>query len=165
MKVFFKILSFERQEDCKVANFTDKFDEKAIVVTTWDKIIPGLRYNCKLDCKYSDLGGKREYKMISFKVWYDDIKVVTGENIIQVTLDNKPVPALDFDCINSTDVEEKVRSLKEYFKEKTFQLSTMGDIGEFIDFYRECCENLYGRYKKDLMKGGNKKGFGKTIMI
>jgi hypothetical protein len=151
-KYFFKMLSFERQEKCKIAKFTDKFGEEAIVITTWDKVIPGLRYNCKLSCKHSDLGGEREYKMISFKIWYDNIQVITGEGIIQVTLDDKVVPELDFDCIKSTNVEESVQSLREYFKEKTFQLSTVKDRERFVELYRKSCEHLYNRYKKNMIK-------------
>lgn len=158
-KCFFKMLSFERQtEKIKMAEFTDKFGENAVVITTWDRIIPRLRYNCKLSCKFSDNGdGQREYKMLSCKVWYDDLQVITGESIIQVTLDNKVVPELDFDCIECTDVEEKVNSLKEYFKEKTFQLSNMQDIENFVDFYKKSCEHLYEKYRKDLIKGSKKK--------
>lgn len=176
--IFFKVLSFERYDKYKVAQFIDKFGQSAVVITDWDRVIPGLRYNCKLLCKYKevevdsgiegyinwDVEKIRQYKMVNCKVWYDDLQIITGDNIVQIKLDNKVVPELDFDCINCTDVDQKVQDLQEYFKEKTFQLSTMKDIEKFVDFYKECCNALYEKYKKDQMKGSKKYVCKETIV-
>lgn len=160
--VFFKCLSFERidgetsfkQNAEKVAYFVDKFENDARVVTTWNGVIPGLRYSCMLSKESKEVkdGDFKEnfYKLLKFRIWADKLKVVNSDNSVQITLEGKTVDSLTFDLKETTDVDQKVEDLREYFKEKTFQLSTKEEIDKFIGIYRNACQSLYKGYKKQV---------------
>lgn len=159
---FFKMLSFERIENGKVAYFDDKFGKSSKVITTFNAIIPGLRYSCKLSKRFVLEGNEdgtetRVYKMYTFRVWIDDIQVLTEEEFVKVLLEGKEVEALTFGYGFSLNVEERVEELNVYFKHKTFQLSSGKDIEKFISVYRESCESIAGKDKKILKREKKKK--------
>jgi len=149
-KCFYKMLTFVRDGKVKKAYFDDKRGNKAVVETTWNGVIPGLRYNCKLL-----VGGKLNdnkeyvYKMMSFKVWRDKLEVYQIGGIVEVLLDDETVEALTFDSNKNVDFESFVEDLKTYFKEKTFQLRNKDEITAFINDYESRCRALYkGEVKK-----------------
>lgn len=144
---FFKVLSFDRAEKCKVAEFEDKFGNRSKVVTTFNAIIPGLRYSCKLGKRYQeevqeDGTSIRVYKLFTFRVWIDDVQVLTEGDLVKIMLENKEVEALTFGYGFSLSVDDRVKELRDYFKHKTFQLSSGKDIDKFVSVYKDACENL-----------------------
>lgn len=156
--VFFKQLVFERSNEPeifgKVAYFQDKDDRKSLVITEWHRVLPGFRYSCKLEVPGSEQwDGTVVYNMVYCRMWVDDIQVVSGEGVVNVTLDNEVVPELSFGLGSSMDVDGMVKDLKEYFRERTFQLMNKEDIEKFISVYRTSCERVYSVISKQMKKG------------
>lgn len=162
-RFFFQVLTFQRydkENPEKTAKFVDKFGAESYVQTSFGGIVPGLRYSCKLLAKpefvEDKITGSKIYKMLSYRLWLDDLMVVTEEDKITVLLDNKEVENLTFGFGYSLDVEEKVDDLKEYFKKKVWQLEKP-DIESFVEVYKRACEKIERRFsdrtiKKKLMK-------------
>lgn len=146
-KVFHKQLVFTREPNTqdKVATFVDKKGNNAKVITAWGRVIPGLRYSCRLEVPGTKIPDSEEYlyKLSFCRIWVDNLQVVSGENMVDVSLEGKAVESLRFGDGISTDVDAKVEELKEYFREKTFQLATREDIDTFILVYKESCEKVY----------------------
>ena len=164
-KVFHKQLVFTRDENTqdKIATFVDKKGNNAKVITTWGRVIPGLRYSCRLEVPGIPIEGEDceptvLYKMSFCRLWVDNLQVVSGEGVVDVTLEDKAVDALRFGEGVSTDVESKVEELLDYFKEKTFQLACREDIDTFIQVYKEKCEEAYKRISKSVPRKGKLKG-------
>jgi hypothetical protein len=154
---FFKTLTFDREVEGskeKVAYFVDKFDKDSKVITTWGGIVPKLRYSCQLEIT----DGKDDeneviiYKLLKYRIWVDKLQMVTKDDSVSITLDGKEADSLTFDYGESTDYESKVGELKDYFRQKTFQLRSKEDIAKFITSYRKACEEIYNKYKKDVIK-------------
>lgn len=161
---FFKTLTFQREKEGdkeKIAVFIDKFGKDAKVVTTWGGVIPGLKYSCKLEVtdEKDDKNNVFIYRLINYRLWVDKLEIIniTPNSLetcggVSVTLDGKIVENLTFDCKESTDFEEKVAELKEYFHHKEFQLSNKEEIAKFINSYRKACRDLYEGLRKDIIK-------------
>jgi len=147
-RTFLRQLVFERSTDPeifgKVAEFTDRDGNKAQVVTTWNRIIPGFRYICKLETPGSESeDGYMMYNMTYCRMWVDDIQVKTEDDTVFVTLDDKPVPELTFGEGIILDVDFCVRELRNYFRVRKFQLANRDDIDKFISVYRVQCQKVY----------------------
>jgi hypothetical protein len=154
--VFFKQLTFKRPEGVqdKIAEFTDKHGQDAYVLTTWHTVIPGLRYNCKLDARgHVQKSKKVLYTLLHCRLWADELNVVEQEKTVEVHLDGKPVDALTFGLGHTADVEGRVEDLREYFKQKTFQLSSRKDIDTFLEVFEESCNRVYKTLCRDMKKG------------
>ena len=165
--IFFKELSFARENskdlsEPKIALFTDMYNNSAIVKTTWNGVVPNIRYDCKLifSRKVDDLF---EYQLLSFSIVEDFIVVEKVDNKVMVMLDEKEVITLTFD--NTLDVNEKVNELKDYFKFKTFQLANKEDIEKFINLYETICREWFSNYKKSLKKDVKNTKFTKKIVL
>lgn len=172
--IFYKTLVFNRKnfkdfQEPKIAEFVDMNNNTSRVVTTWNKIVPGLRYNCKLvfDSIVEDIVF---YKLLGFGIVEDNIQIKTNYlkpncgNSVEVYLDNKVVPNLTFtyDC----DIDNKVKELKDYFKFKTFQLSNKEDIENFIGLYEKTCKDFIRGYKKNIINSfDKKKGFKQKFIL
>jgi hypothetical protein len=159
---FYKTLTFQREKEGdkeKIAEFIDKFGKDAKVVTTWGGIIPGLKYSCQLEGTDEKDDEKKVfiYKLLKFRLWIDKLAITSIDRVVRVTLDNKEVENLTFDCKDSTDFEEKVGELKEYFHHKEFQLSGKEEIASFVNSYRKSCKDLYESSKKEIINREKRK--------
>lgn len=157
-KVFYKQLVFAPVDGSneKVAVFQDKFGGTASVITSWKSVIPGLRYNCCLENNKVTSDKGSFYKMLSCRVWVDDLVVVRKDESVQVMLDEEEVESLTFGPSTSMDIDSLTKDLRGFFVHKTFQLANREDIDSFIGVYKKECDTLYSKVKKQY-KGETKK--------
>lgn len=153
-KTFSKQLIFNRVLNSveKVATFRDRDGGIGKVKTVQYGVIPGMRYNCKMNVGgLKNKKGDTLYNLVSYRIWIDDLYIVDTERTVQVLMENNRVKELDFGYGSSLDIESKTSLLRKYFSEKIFQLGSMLDIENFIGVYIEKCERVY-KHEATLLK-------------
>jgi hypothetical protein len=165
---FFKQLEFKKHmEGVMVASFTDNRGDAAEVITS-HKLVPGLRYQCKLGKKPDKDGFMMVYTLLSCRLWKDNLGILTSDENVELTLDKMVVEDFTFGRGHTVDVDGACEKLRQAFVEKRFQIPGWDAIDSFIDNYRTKCELVYGnevRRQKKIVGGTQLKHKTKTIRL